>query len=206
MNSARFLLPFTQNLDLGALAYAVQFAKGYQATLIPFALLPLSEHQWAEGPRLEMIEQANDFLEAVKFQAAQTGVAIEPCEISTRDVVQSISFFAQEMMCQGILLFLPSGTTALLSPEVVKRLLEQVPCTLYLVRLHSADKTGPVQTLLKWCSDRIHSWQEGREEVQQFQEYAVPIGEMITLSNRDTAIHTKKEEKKETQSNEHDTR
>jgi hypothetical protein len=67
MKSTRLLLPFTQDIDLGALEYAVQLARSCQATLLPLALIPLSEEQWAEGPRLEAIEQANDFLEAVKY-------------------------------------------------------------------------------------------------------------------------------------------
>lgn len=158
MKSTRFLLPFTQGIDLGVLEYAVQFARSCQATLIPLALIPLSGQQWAKGPRLEAIEQANDFLEAVKYKAERAGVVVEPCEMGTRDVVRSLNVFAQEMMCEGILLFLRDGTTVLLPPEVVKRLLEQATCRLCLVRLQPKDRTGPVQTLLKRCSDCIRRW------------------------------------------------
>lgn len=178
--STHFLLPFTQNIDLEALAYAMQFAKKRQATLVPLALIPLSEQQWAKEPRLEAIEQANDFLEAVKDQAALVGVEVELCAMETYEVVRSISLFAQEMLCEGILLFLQSGTTVLLPPEVVKRLFEQVPCTLCLVRLHPTDRTRPVQRLLQWGLGCICRKLGLREEA-----HAVPDSKMMTLSHGD---------------------
>src|SRR5258708_17601195 len=128
MKTTRILLPFTQDLDLGALECAVQFARKCHAILVPLALLPLSEHQWTHDPRLEAIEQAVDFLEAVRYKATRTGVPIEPYDMQTRDVVRSIRAFAQEMMCEGTLLFLQRGATVLLPPAVVRGLLEQSPC------------------------------------------------------------------------------
>ncbi len=172
--STRFLLPFTQNIDLGALAYAMQFAKRRQATLVPLALIPLSEQHWAKEPGLEAIEQAND------DQAAPVGVVVELYVMETREVVRSISLFAQEVLCEGILLFLRGGTTVLLPPEVVKRLLEQVPCTLCLVRLHPTDRTSPVQRLLQWGFDCIRRRLGHQEEAR-----AVPAGKRITLSHGD---------------------
>jgi len=183
MKSTRFLLPFTQCLDMGALAYAVQFSRRRRARLVPLALIPLTEQQWAKGPRLEAIEQANDFLEAVKYKAARAGVLVEPYEMCTRDVVRCISLFAQEMMCEGILLFLQGGTTVLLPPDVVKRLLGQATSKRYVVRLQPMDRKGPVQTLLKRSSDRIRRWRGHRKEAQPLQEHTVPAGEMIILVN-----------------------
>lgn len=193
MKSARLLLPFTQEIDLGALEYAVQFARRCKATLIPLALIPLSEEQWAQGPRLEAIEQANDFLETVEYLAARAGVVIEPYEMSTRDVARSLNVFAQEMMCEGLLLFLRGGTTVLLPPEVVLRLLRQTSCTLCLVRLQSRVRAGPVQTLLKWGSDRIRRWRGCREDAHPLQRHAVPGGEMVTFSNGRVTTHAEQE-------------
>ncbi len=192
----RLLLPFTQDIDLDALRYAVQLARSCQATLLPLALIPLSEEQWAEGPRLEAIEQANDFLEAVKYIAERVGVVLEPHEMSTRDVVRSLSVFAQEMMYEAILLFLHHGTTVLLPPEVVHHLLDQAPCTLCLVRLQPTGRTGPVQTLLKWGSGRLRSWRGRREEVHPLQRHAVPGGQMLILSNGRMTTHAEQEGKK----------
>jgi len=143
-------------------------------------MIPLSEQQRAKEPRLEAIEQANDFLEAVKDQAALGGVEVEPCAMETHEVVRSISLFAQEMLCEGILLFLRGGTTVLLPLEVIKRLFEQVPCTLCLVRLHPTDRTRPVQRLLQWGFDCIRRRLGHQEEAQ-----TVPAAKMITLSHED---------------------
>lgn len=196
MKSTRLLLPFTQDIDLDALRYALQLARSCQATLIPLALIPLPQEQWAEGPRLEAIEQANDFLEAVKYIAERIGVELEPYEMSTRDVVRSLSVFAQEMMCEAILLFLHHGTTVLLPPEVVHGLQDQAPCTLCLVRLQPMDRTGPVQTLLKWGSDRLRNWRGRKEKVHPLQRHAVPGGQMLILSNGHVTPHAEQEGKK----------
>lgn len=168
MKITRILLPFTRDLDLGALEYAVRFAKKCRAILIPLALLPLSVQQWKQGPRLEAIEQAHDFLEAVRYKAIRAGVLLEPCDLQTRDVGQSIRLFAQEMMCKGILLFLQEEATVLLSPEVVNSLLEQTPCTCYLVRLQPTARTGPLSTLLK-------RWRPWRRPQQGQQAGSVPL-------------------------------
>lgn len=155
MKMTRILLPFTQDLDLGALEYAVQFARTCRAILVSLALLPLSAQQWKHGPRLEAMEQANDFWEAVRYKALRVGVPLEPCDLQTRDVRQRICLFAQEMMCDGILLFSQGEAAVLLSPEVVKGLPEQEPCTHYLVRLQPTARTGPLSMLLKrWLTRR----------------------------------------------------
>ena len=162
-----------------ALASAMQFASNSQAAVVSLALLPLSEYLWAKGPCLEAIEQANDFLATTKPQAARVGVVV-PCEeMSTHNVVRRISVFAQEMQCERILLFLRGRTTVLLPPEVVKRLLEQVPCTLSIIRLPATDSTGPRQRLLQ-C-DRLQRQPRYREEAHALQASPVSAGEMITL-------------------------
>jgi hypothetical protein len=189
------LLPFTQDIDLDALEYAVQLARGCQATLIPLALIPLSEEQWAEGPRLEAIEQANDFLEAVKYIAERAKVVVEPHEMYTRDVVRSLSVFAQEMMCEGILLFLQQGTTVLLPPEVMRRLLKRAPCTLGIVRLQPANKTGPVRRLLTWGYDQLRRRLGHWEQAHSLPGHAVPTGEMMTRSNGGVTTHAEQEGK-----------
>ncbi len=179
MKTTRILLPFTQDLDLGALECAVQFARKCHAILVPLALLPLSEHQWTHDPRLEAIEQAVDFLEAVRYKATRTGVPIEPYDMQTRDVVRSIRAFAQEMMCEGTLLFLQRGATVLLPPAVVRGLLEQSPCKCYLVRLQPTTRTGRLSTLLKRCLNWMRQWQGQQEGAQPMQGSAVPGGELL---------------------------
>jgi hypothetical protein len=181
MQHTRFLLPFTESIDLGALAYAVQFVRSRQATLVPLALIPLEDAQRAKGPRLEAIEQANDFLQAVTYQAKRAGVPIEPYVSETRNVMRSIVLFSQELLCEGVLLFLRGGTTRLLSADIVTDLVEQEPCLLCLVRLFPSVRAGAVPTLLAWCSKLI-SRMTGRSETPSPRlAQAVPAGELITL-------------------------
>ena len=179
MKTTRLLLPFIHGVDMQVLEYAVQFAVSCQATLVPLALIPLSEQQWAKGPRLEAIEQANDFLEAVKYKAIRAGVPVERFDVVTRDAVGSINMFAQEMACEGVLLFLQEGTTPLLRPTIVGQILEQASCTLYLVRLQPKDNMSVVRALLTQCLRWLGRWRGHQEEVSPQQ--ALPAVEMISL-------------------------
>ncbi|GHO80199.1 hypothetical protein KSD_79700 [Ktedonobacter sp. SOSP1-85] len=153
---SRFLLPFVEDIDLEALNKAARFARKHRAVLTPLALLPLSEQQWAEGPRLELIEQANDFLEAIRCQAAQVRVAIEPCAIETRDAARSIQIFAQEMMCDKILLFIRESRTVLLPRPIAQQVLDEVTSSLCLFRLEERPGMKLVQKLMHWMSNLLY--------------------------------------------------
>lgn len=180
MQTTRILLPFTQDLNLGALEYAIQFARSCRAMLIPLILLPLSAHQWMHSPCLEAIEQAVDFLEAVRWKAIRADVPIESYDLQTHDVVRSIRAFAQEMMCEGILLFQQEGAALLLPTEIVKCLLEQAPCKRYLVHLQPSARTGRLSILVQRCLNRIRQWQgQRKKEVLPRRRPSVPGGEML---------------------------
>src|SRR5438105_6486158 len=105
MQTKRLLLPFTHAIDTEALENALRLAKGSHATLIALALVRVPEARRSKGARLEHIQQAKDFLEAVKHKAVKYDVAIERFEVFTTDAVQSIDAVAQTMECEGILLF-----------------------------------------------------------------------------------------------------
>lgn len=152
----RFLLPFTEQIDLEALREAARFARRHKAVLVSLALLPLSERQWVEGPRLEMIEQANDFLEAVRYQASEARVSMEPYTLETHDAVRSIQAFAQEMMCEKILLFLRESATVLLPRSIMRQLLEEVPCSFCLFQLEGRSWMKTVQRLLRWVGRYLY--------------------------------------------------
>ena len=192
MKHTRLLLPFTERIDLAALAYAIHFAKSQQATLVPLALIPPSKQQWAEEPRLEAIEQANDFLEAVKYQAKRVDVGVESYTLWTSEVVRSIRLFAQEMACTGILLFLREGTPVLLSSEVARRLLTAVPSALLLIHLHSSSGTGRIPSWLHRIFERIPAHQK---KSSLFQTPAIAGGTIITLVPGEIPAQTEQEGK-----------
>ena len=182
MKNTRLLLPFTERIDLAALACAARFAKSQHATLVPLALIPLSKQQKVEEPRLEAIEQANDFLEAMKYQAARAGVEVEPCTLWTFEVVRSIRLLAQEMMCGGILLFLREGMPVLLSSEVVKCLLAEVSTTLLIIRLSPDNgRTWQISSRLHRVFVRIRGIFAHQKKSSLFQASAIAGGTMIAL-------------------------
>lgn len=105
-------------------------------------------------------------------------MTLEPSASETRDVVNSINLFAQEFLCEGMLLFLRDKTTVLLSPDVVARLLEQAAHTIYLVRL-SPSAEGRVGALLRAWSSRLFA-RRSRSDLSP-QVPSVPVGEVMTF-------------------------
>ncbi len=104
MEQKRFLLPFTNDVDVKALHHVLQLAKIHNATLVALALIPLSKQQRPENIRLEYIQQAQDFLAVLHTQASIHSVRIEKYELYTYDVLESISRYTQSLHCQRILL------------------------------------------------------------------------------------------------------
>src|SRR2546427_1029655 len=104
MTTTRLLLPFTYGIEMDVLEYAVLLAKQCQATLVPLALLAVPAGRWSKGVRLEQVQQAKDFLEAVRHKAERHAVPLERFEVVTSDVVQSISVLMQQLACDGMVL------------------------------------------------------------------------------------------------------
>src|SRR5690242_11885613 len=100
MKTTRLLLPFTHGVDVCAIDSALRLAKGYDAILVPLALIYVPEDGQAKGARLEHIQQSKDFLEVVKHKAARYGVPLERLEVYTSDIAQSIRIIASEMECE----------------------------------------------------------------------------------------------------------
>ncbi len=135
MKTIRLLLPFTHGVDMEALDFAVLLAKDRQATLVPLALVHVPDTRRARGARLEHIQQAKDFLEAVRHKAARQNVSIERFEVFTGDALQSTDALVQQLECDGILLFARGSNSVLLSTNQARRLMEKVACMFYVVRL-----------------------------------------------------------------------
>jgi len=132
-SSSRILLPFTDSVNSHALEYAVLLARNYHATLVPFSLIYVL--QTARSVRLEHIQQSKDFLALVQSKATKYGVSIEPHEVYTGDVVESIHCAMQEMSCRSIVLFVRDGNGVLLHTHEVKHILTQIPGQHHVIRL-----------------------------------------------------------------------
>ena len=104
MEQKRFLLPFTNDVDVKALHSVLQLAKIHNATLVALALIPLAEQQRPEDVRLEYIQQAQDFLAVLHTQADIHAVRVEEYELFTHNVPESICRYTEHLHCQRVLL------------------------------------------------------------------------------------------------------
>lgn len=178
MKTIRLLLPFTHGVDMEALDFAVLLAKDRQATLIPLALVHVSDTQRCTGARLEHIQQAKDFLEATQHKAAKHDVSIERFEVFTSDTVQSTDVVVQQLGCDGIVLFARGSNNVLLSTDEARRLMEKIACMFYIVRLPVKRRAG----WLQWLGEYLPGWITGRrsrtEEFASMQALTEPKGQL----------------------------
>jgi hypothetical protein len=147
----RWLLPFTQDLDLTVLEAALRLAEAGDATLIALSLIVTQPERNA---RLERIQQSKDFLEALRYKALRMHIACERYEAYTSDPLAQITFQARDLACDGVLLASKGQQSLLLSSEVSRSLLLHPPGALLLIRL-------PVRTaprLLLGVEHALLSW------------------------------------------------
>jgi hypothetical protein len=109
MSTPRWLLPFTYGIDLHAIASVMSLAEAAGATLVTVALIGQPTRPGKREIRLEDIQQATDFLEAVNNQTTRLGVPVEGHEVVTCDVVQSLTTLIAELGCEAIVLVSRKG-------------------------------------------------------------------------------------------------
>ena len=131
----RWLLPFTNGVDMQAIDYLVSLAENNGATLIPVSLVSVPDDSRSRGARLEHIQQSKDFLEAVKYKSARLQVPVERYEVFTSDVIQSITTLVHDLHCDGIVMVAVEHKEVLLRAHELKQLLVEPPVSLVLIRL-----------------------------------------------------------------------
>src|SRR5260370_31653538 len=134
MNAPRWLLPFTYGVDMRALDAVVGLAGNARATLVPVSVISAPHEGRSRGARLEHIQQAKDFLEALQLKAARLEVLVERYEVFTGDVLRSIAVLVHELHCDSIVLVATGNRDVLLYASELKRLLLEPPPSLVLVR------------------------------------------------------------------------
>ncbi len=180
MNTGRLLLPFTHGVDMPALDFAVSFAHNRHATLIPLVLIPALEQQRTCSVRLEMFQQAQDFLEAVSFKAMKYDLTIERVEVVTQNVVEQIVHVLSSQECDGLLLFMREAKGVLLQEQEIKALIDQRGPPCYLVHLPSIRRTQQtskiIHRLCEWLSRRwIASKRTSQESQMQEPAYLIDM-------------------------------
>ena len=171
MKTTRLLLPFVHGVDKFAIEQAILLAKSHQATLVPLVLIYVPEERRTKGVRLEHVQQSLDFLETVKQKSDWYAVSIERLEVLTSHIVHSINLVANEMECDGILLFVSQKGGILLPAIEIKHLMEMPACKLYVTRLPTIERVSFAQALRQRFSHRLHGRSERKEEPMQAQEY-----------------------------------
>lgn len=170
MKKTRLLLPFVHGIDVCAIEQALLMAKGLEATLVPLSLIYVPERRRARGARLEHVQQSKDFLEAVKHKAARYAVPVERLEVITSDIVQSINLVANEMDCEGILLFKGRKDGILLQVNEIKRLVEMPVCKLYIMHLQTEERESIAQRLRQRFSPLLIGRRRKQQEPPKGQE------------------------------------
>jgi hypothetical protein len=135
MKTTRLLLPFTHGIDIQALEVAVRFAHSYNATLVPLALLHVPEKKRSCNIRLDIQQQAQDFLETVYYKALKYGVATDRYEIVTHNVIEQIVTSNLSKECTGVLLFVRNGKGLLMQTHEIQTMIDRRGAPLYLVHL-----------------------------------------------------------------------
>lgn len=158
MEEQHWLLPFTYGVNAQAISVALRLAYALDAAVIALSLIPSN----AAGIRAGRIEQSQDFLEVVRWQAEQLHVAIKCHEVITSDVQQSIKTMAQEWCCTGVAVVVNEHKSMLLDYQELCDLLAQPPTSVVLLRLPTQNKGIP--SLLKNNAT-------SRKEAQEWQEH-----------------------------------
>jgi hypothetical protein len=166
----RWLLPFTQEVDMRAIECVMRLAESAGATLVAVSLISALP----KGARLEHIQQSKDFLEATQHQAARFQVPVERYEVFTVDALQSLTTLVHEKRCEGIVLVTGAEHSRLLRDEEVKHLLIKPPAALVLVRLSppAAGLTSSPHPAARFLSWWRGLW--GRQDATQVRNEEAP--------------------------------
>ena len=160
MESRRWLFPFTHGVDMRAIDTVVRLAGDEGATIVAVSLVSVPAERWSQGARLEHIQQSKDFLEAVKYKAARLQVTIERYEDFTSNVLGSITLLTRDQRCDSIILVSCGEKEILLNAYGKKRLLENPPASLVILRL-------PTRAERKWSiRTRFLTWLRRPGELQ----------------------------------------
>lgn len=169
MTNTRLLLPFTHGVDGRAMNYAIGVARHYGATLVPLALISVPSNKPSWKVRPEYIQQTKDFLEAIYYRADTAHVPVERHEIVTSNAVQSIKLFAEELLCDSIIVAVGNTEGAFLDIYEIKQLMEVSSLPLLLIELSSNKRNNSSFSLFSWL--RKKEKQKRQEKIIQAYVY-----------------------------------
>jgi hypothetical protein len=148
MMTSRWLLPFTFGVDMQAFDAALGLAQRGNATLVALSLIAVPSGKRSRGVRLELIQQSQDFLEAVKYRAARFAIPVERHEVYTENVLESLETLPLKLGCQGMILLSRGEQALLLDSQEMQHILSTVPVPLVLMNLSE-------QARKNWLSHKL---------------------------------------------------
>ena len=102
---------------------------------------------------LELIQQSNDFLEAVRHKALRLSVPVECHEVRASNILASITTQIRDLGCGSIMLASEGDRALLLYAQELRQLVLNPPARLMLLRFSPQTTSawpGPVARVLSW--------------------------------------------------------
>lgn len=145
----RWLFPFTTGVDLPAIDSSLRLAEAGGATLVAVSFFVIPDGRRATNVRLELLQQSQDFLEAVRYKACRLALPVECHAVVANDILEGVTMHVHQMECESIVLA-SKGTHALfLQRHEMQQLLLNPPASLLLLRFFP-DREPAQSGLLGW--------------------------------------------------------
>lgn len=135
----RWLLPFTTGVDISPIASALSLAAMRGATLVAVSFIMAPDER---NVRLELLQQSQDFLEALRYKALRLAIPVECYEVFTSDILASIATQVHDLACQSLILVSEGEKTLFLHQREMRQLLLNPPASLVLLRFSPLVASG----------------------------------------------------------------
>lgn len=172
----RWLLPFTTGVDIPTIAGVLRLADAANATLVATSFLVTPDEQRAQHIRLELIQQSQDFLEAVHYKARRLAMPVECHEVTTCDVFAGIEKQLRDLACESVVITSRGDRPLLLHPTEIQQLLLAPPAQLVCLRLPAPamfERPGLVSRFFAW----MKAWSKARKRALAQALMSVPSSE-----------------------------
>ena len=131
---ARWLLPFTTEVDLPTIDSVLHLAEAGGATLVAVSFLVTPDGRRAQRVRPELLQQSQDFLEAVRSKAQRLALPVECHEVMTQDLLPGITRHLQQLECKSLVVASRGEHALFLHRQEMQKLVFHPPAQLLLLR------------------------------------------------------------------------
>lgn len=179
----RWLLPFTTDVDIPAIAGVLRLADAANVTLVATSFLVTPDEQGAQHIRLELIQQSQDFLETVHYKARRLATPVECHEVTASDVLAGIEQQLRDLACESVIIASRGDQALLLHSTEIQQLLLAPPAQLVCLRLPAPvmfERPGLVSRFFAW----MKAWSIARKRAVAQTLLPMPSPEKPHEANR----------------------